>query len=176
MYCPRCATANSDDTKFCRSCGANLALVPQAMSGRLREEGLSRRDRLRERREQRREERHRGEHSEPALAKGITQLIMGMGFLVVAAAIFFTSPGGRGWWWAMLFPAFSLMGGGVARIVSAMTRPQLQPGPSQMVPPPARNTGELPPQQQYNPLPPPSVTEGTTRHLDPSRDRYNENG
>jgi hypothetical protein len=49
--------------------------------------------------------------------------------------------------------------------------------PTQTAIPPVRNTGELPPQQtqqSLNPLPPPSVTEGTTRHLDPVIDRYNE--
>jgi len=164
MYCPRCATANTDDTKFCRSCGANLALVPQAMTGQLPEAS---------RRHRRNRHSHDGDGA-PSLARGITQFIMGMGFLAVAAAIFFTAPGGRGWWWAMLFPAFSLMGGGIARMVGAVTATRLQSGPAQTAMPPARNTNELPPQQVYNPLPPPSVTEGTTRHLDPAKDRYDE--
>jgi hypothetical protein len=34
MYCPRCATQNSDDIKFCRSCGTNLETVAQALSGK----------------------------------------------------------------------------------------------------------------------------------------------
>ena len=32
MFCPRCATQNSDDTKFCRGCGTNLATVSLALS------------------------------------------------------------------------------------------------------------------------------------------------
>jgi zinc ribbon protein len=166
MFCPRCATENADETKFCRSCGANLALVPQAMTGRLPEAPTGRR----------RHRRERSENSPPNLAKGITQLIMGFGFLVVAAAIYFTSPGGHGWWWAMLFPAFSLMGGGISRIVSSVTQPQIQSGSTQTIMPPVRNTGEIPPRQSYDPLPspPPSVTEGTTRHLDPAKDRYDK--
>ena len=172
MYCPKCATANADDIKFCRSCGANLSLVPQAMTGQLPES-----------RDTHRRGRHKNRHGRdedrpPNLAKGITQLIMGVGFLVAALAIFF-SPGGKGWWWAMLFPAFSLIGKGVADIVTVRTTMNLQRGATQTAMPPARNTGELPPPQQtqqtYNPLPPPSVTEGTTRHLDPVRDRYDEN-
>ena len=34
MYCPNCA-ATIDGVKFCRSCGSNVSLVPQAMSGQL---------------------------------------------------------------------------------------------------------------------------------------------
>jgi hypothetical protein len=35
MYCPKCGTHNSDDTKFCRQCGGNLTLVLQSMAGEL---------------------------------------------------------------------------------------------------------------------------------------------
>ena len=36
MYCPRCATEASEvDAKFCRSCGVDLNLVTQAMSGKI---------------------------------------------------------------------------------------------------------------------------------------------
>lgn len=35
MYCPKCATQNSDDTKFCRQCGGNISLVLEAMGGDL---------------------------------------------------------------------------------------------------------------------------------------------
>jgi hypothetical protein len=32
MYCPRCATQNLDDAKFCRACGTNLEAVALALS------------------------------------------------------------------------------------------------------------------------------------------------
>ncbi|MGI8918966.1 MAG: zinc-ribbon domain-containing protein [Pyrinomonadaceae bacterium] len=32
MFCPRCATQNGDDTKFCRACGTNLATVSLVLS------------------------------------------------------------------------------------------------------------------------------------------------
>src|SRR5882762_3876555 len=38
MYCPKCATENIDSARFCRACRANLSLVPQALSGHVREE------------------------------------------------------------------------------------------------------------------------------------------
>ena len=34
MYCPQCATANSADVKFCRSCGLELEHVVSALAGR----------------------------------------------------------------------------------------------------------------------------------------------
>jgi hypothetical protein len=34
MYCPQCSTNQSDDLKFCKSCGANLAAVRQALTTR----------------------------------------------------------------------------------------------------------------------------------------------
>ena len=35
MFCPKCAEQNLEDAKFCRACGANVSLVPQAMTGSL---------------------------------------------------------------------------------------------------------------------------------------------
>jgi hypothetical protein len=34
VFCPRCASEQSDDLKFCKSCGANLHAVRQAMTTR----------------------------------------------------------------------------------------------------------------------------------------------
>lgn len=33
MYCPNCANQMTDDVKFCRSCGANLRSVKEALTG-----------------------------------------------------------------------------------------------------------------------------------------------
>lgn len=35
MYCPKCATQNVDDARFCRSCGGDLAVVALALDGKL---------------------------------------------------------------------------------------------------------------------------------------------
>lgn len=47
MFCPRCSTQNSDDTKFCRGCGTNLANIslvladPQQLTSAVREKVAS---------------------------------------------------------------------------------------------------------------------------------------
>ena len=35
MFCPKCATQNLDGASFCRACGANISLVPQALTGQM---------------------------------------------------------------------------------------------------------------------------------------------
>jgi zinc-ribbon domain len=163
MYCPSCGSQNADETKFCRMCGANLALVPQALTGQLPGDRDSRRHRR----------RRRDENRPPNIGHGLTRAFMGVGFLIVALAIF-VSPGGRGWWWAMLFPAFSLIGQGVAEIVSANVALKQMRGnqPTTAAVPERRVTGELSPEPPGFHIPPPSVTENTTRHLDPNKDHY----
>ena len=84
MFCPKCATQNSEGASFCRSCGANISLVPQALTGQLPEAspvgfGESLRD-------ARRRRRHSGT---PRMDDGIRQLVMGIGFLLVAISVGF---------------------------------------------------------------------------------------
>ncbi|HVF86948.1 MAG TPA: hypothetical protein VM866_05130 [Pyrinomonadaceae bacterium] len=38
MFCPQCGTTQSDELKFCKSCGANLSAVRQAVASRETEE------------------------------------------------------------------------------------------------------------------------------------------
>ncbi len=164
MFCPKCAAQNLDGASYCRVCGANISLVPQALTGQLPpadQEGLSRSDKP--------ELKRHGK--EASLDNAFRSAFMGIAFLLVSMALAFSAMG-RGWWFWMLIPAFSLMGTGVAqyiRVKEGEKRAMMRGGPIQpfqpaMQPPthvnsfPRRNTGELVP-------PPPSVTEGTTRHL-----------
>jgi hypothetical protein len=162
MYCPTCATQNGDGTKFCRACGTNLSLVPQAITGRLPEAPRGRRHRR---------ELERG--GPPSLASGISSVFMGLGFLAVAFALGL-SGSGHGWWFWMLIPAFAMLGGGVAKLVSSLQHQRFNAATNYTAMPPTVNAAALPPQPNFEKLPPPSVTETTTRHLDAKTDSYSE--
>lgn len=169
MFCPKCAAQNIDGASFCRVCGANIGLVPQALTGHLPEARVTRNQRGRPRRPERLRE-------PPSLEKGIMNVFAGLGFIVAALFIMWKFPGGVFWGWALFFPGFGTLGKGIAMITAAQREQQSVLPPTQntsdplmmnqvrnvtqpfIPPPPARNTGELAPQ-------PPSVTEGTTRHL-----------
>ena len=160
MFCPKCAAQNVDGASFCRVCGANISLVPQALSGQLPADPADRSlDALRARK------RH---NREPSVESAITTICTGLAFLIVTVVLAFSEMG-YGWWFWMLIPAFSCMGSGIAKYVkyrevrSRFPQPpvafQSSPSaPSPVASLPTRNTGELQPA-------PVSVTEGTTRHL-----------
>lgn len=165
MFCPKCAAENIEGARFCRSCGSDISLVPHALSGNLpAAQGANQVDYPLSRRERRRLERP------PSADRAIKHIFTGLAFIAVSLAILFFMPGGRIWWFWWLIPAFTTLGGGIAEFVRLKNQGQLPQAPSApsqtyMPPPPARvsaipsrNTGELYPQ-------PPSVTEGTTRHL-----------
>ncbi len=165
MFCPKCATQNSEGASFCRSCGANISLVPQALTGQLPEAspvgfGESLRD-------ARRRRRHSGT---PRMDDGIRQLVMGIGFLLVAISVglFGAEMGGRVWWFWMLIPAFALLGKGISQIVQVKQKNKSLPASSAMLSDTVSSRqplNALPPRNTAQLVPPPSVTEGTTRHL-----------
>lgn len=162
MFCPNCGSQNAEGTKFCRTCGANLSLVPQALTGELSNDRSSRRRRRRE------------QEGPPNIGHGITKLFMGIGFIFVALGAWRFAPAGRLWWFWMLIPAFTMLGKGISEIITASITLKQMHGiqPTTAAMPPRRVTGELPPEPPAFQLPPPSVTEDTTRHLDPDKDRY----
>jgi len=163
MFCPKCASQNLDGASFCRTCGANISLVQQALTGELTAPEAEPDDRL-----SRRQRRRQGK--EVKLDHAFKNVFMGIAFLLVAIALAFSI--GKGWWFWMLIPAFSMMGTGIAQFIrikeeqkkAALRGFPVQPispslqTPSQVNQLPPRNTGEMV-------APPPSVTEGTTRHL-----------
>ena len=159
MFCPKCATQNIDGASFCRSCGANISLVPQALAG---QPVAVQNDSRAARRSQKRYGR------QATIEHALKNVFVGIAFLCVAIALGMSGQG-RFWWYWMLIPAFASLGKGIAeyiRLREEQKNPVPLPGyiqPSINAPQnigslPARNTGEMVP-------PPPSVTEGTTRHL-----------
>jgi hypothetical protein len=160
MFCPKCAAQNLEGASYCRVCGANISLIPHALSGQLPQateaDDLEPRDRWRRKYGRR----------ELSLDNAFKNVFMGIAFMLISLALAFSRMG-TGWWFWMLVPAFSMMGTGVAQYIRLRERQkQSFPGgtvrsmstPRPVDAFPTRATGELVP-------PPPSVTEGTTRHL-----------
>lgn len=164
MFCPQCAAKNLEGASFCRVCGANISLIPQALTGQLQQSSENKDEDL----EVGRRALRKLSRREPSLEHAIKKFFSGIAFVFVALALWYTRMG-YGWWFWMLIPAFSMIGSGVAQYVRLKERekqsfqprtqgqPAMQP-PRQVDAFPVRSTGELV-------APPPSVTEGTTRHL-----------
>ena len=161
MFCPKCATPNPDGGSFCRGCGANISLIPQAMTGQVPQPAQSPQDELLI------EDgcSPRGRRRPLTVEVAFKNVFIGIAFLIIAIALSRTI--GAGWWFWMLIPAFSLMGTGIGQYIrvkdrlsrGAMPAPlSASPLPPRTQPVFARGTDELRP-------PVPSVTEGTTRHL-----------
>lgn len=167
MFCPRCATQNVEDAKFCRSCGADISLVPQALTGALAER-LAVADESR--RGGRRRRRGRGDGEPPSIERAVRSLFMGVAFIFIAFAVRTWAPGGAAWWFWMFLPAAALLAEGVSTYLRLASEgkgaapPQSYTAAQAAVPPP-RPASALPPRDTGEMVPPPSVTEGTTRHL-----------
>ena len=176
MYCPRCAAQNIDDAKFCRSCGADISLVPQALSGRLPENRPANLEI--ECSTNHLPRQHKG-GKEPSLEKAIKKIFLGIGFVLVAFGVLFFAPGGRNWWFWMFIPAFALLGGGVAEFARLKLGGGFSAAAGAATPavPLAPHINTLPPHKTSRSMPPSSVTEGTTRILDTptSREKMSEN-
>lgn len=165
MYCPKCGTSNSDTVNFCRACGTNLTTVSQALTGNPSQP-------------QPKAELTPAEQSR--LGHGIKEFFTGLAFLLIAKYLWFTN---QHWGVWMLIPAFAILGKAAAELIPlALKYPHLIPwhhsNRSTALPaaahPPVKATGELPPLPNFEQLPPPSVTESTTRHLDATVHRPRE--
>jgi len=152
MFCPNCATQNLDGASFCRGCGANISLVPQALTGQMVQQPEAVLE------EGRRRRRHRRELS---LENSFKNFFLGVAFLIIAIALSRTAMGFTWWFW-MLLPAFSLMGTGIAQYIRLKEREKQS---SLMPPPMTRAFPDQPRSPEKLRSPVTSVTEGTTRHL-----------
>ena len=157
MFCPKCATQNVDGASYCRACGANISLVPQALTGQL---PLADQPQWADR-----YSRHKRRRREPSVEEAIRSLMMGIAFAIISILISKYGPGGSVWWYWLLIPAAMSFAKGfsvLARLRMASSQNPTFAGPQlNTVRPqdlPAAKTGELM-------APVPSVTEGTTRHL-----------
>ncbi len=166
MFCPKCGTKNPDNGKFCRSCGTDLNIVSDVLTGKL---DIKRANKLVDR-------KGRTVSYESAFRK----LFTGIALVGVTIALS-VSQMGTGWWFWMLLPALACIGSGLAQLMqikasdktntnfisteserelSSNKTPELPPNQTEYVAPATYSkykTGELVP---------PSVTDNTTRHLE----------
>lgn len=170
MYCPRCGTQNIESAQYCRGCGENIGLVSQALAGQLPEKRAVGYD-AEGRPYDERGHRLRREKEPPRLDKAIKSGFIGLAFLIIAIILASTGDRRHDFWYWLLIPAFTMIGGGVAEYVRlkqgrGMEKrlPETQSRPAVPTAPPAR-AGALPPLDTSELVPPPSVTESTTRHL-----------
>jgi hypothetical protein len=178
MFCPKCGTQNPTTGKFCRSCGTDLASVSDALAGTSANK---------------RQSFGMIEPIQPlslscspskpvGWESAMGRIFMGLAFLVVSIILAFTGRASAWWFW-MLIPAFSILGSGIAQYVqlkktvqkTAVLPPQSAPNeiysaPANSALPPTRADYIRPPQKTIYDTgelaAPPSVTEGTTRHLE----------
>lgn len=164
MYCPKCATQNMENAKFCRACGADVSLVPAALTGRFAsEEGLTvEGESVPERRKEKKKK------DKPTYEKAFENIGVGLAFLIISVLVALYMPAGRIWWFWLLIPSFACFGEGIGMLVRI--RRELphtsSTGAHAELPHAAPRINELPPRNTSEIMaPPPSVTEGTTRHL-----------
>ncbi|HEX8457874.1 MAG TPA: zinc ribbon domain-containing protein [Pyrinomonadaceae bacterium] len=167
MYCPKCGTQNAEDASFCRGCGANVSLVPQALAGHIPAAPVA---------EGRhgRKDRHR-RNDPPSLSFALVKTFVGLAFVMVALAVKNVPEiAGQLWWFWMFIPAAGSLGAGVAEFARLSKRgeerqPQLTNAHAYTPPAihQAPNTAALPPRRAgadfYTPS---SVTENTTKLLE----------
>ena len=156
MFCPKCATQNVEGASFCRTCGANISLVPQALTGQLVPPQNTDVDVW---------SRHGRRRRPPSVDEAVRSLFMGIAFAIITVLVSKFSPGGGTWAFWLLIPSMALFAKGFSELIRLklsksqaphFAQPQMNTvRPSEL---PISNTNELRP-------PVPSVTEGTTRHL-----------
>ncbi|HEX8175016.1 MAG TPA: zinc ribbon domain-containing protein [Pyrinomonadaceae bacterium] len=163
MFCPKCATQNMDNARFCRACGADISLVPAALTGHRAETPAV----IEEEEETRASRRSRRRAKKPATyGKAFENLGVGLAFLIICMVVALAVPSGRFWWFWLLIPTFACFGEGIGQLIQL--RREL---PASTATPASHlsssgTAGSLPPRSTSEIMaPPPSVTEGTTRHL-----------
>lgn len=186
MYCPRCGIENLNEAYFCRACGADISLVPQALTGNLPVERDDANEVVERSGSRVRRRKEKGK-KEVNIEDAMETFFVGLAFLllVLGGAIFFR--GGFMIWVWFIIPAFACIGGGVGKYIrykqeSALKLPRAEPA---ALPPsssraervnsgsaehylPVRDTAEIISSFETVPA---SVTEGTTRLLDKTTER-----
>lgn len=171
MFCPRCAADNQDDAKYCRACGADVHLVPQALAGLLRAETGQAGAKAAKK------SKKKDDEDKKLLEKGMENVFVGLAFLVIFLGGLFYLRGAFFFWVWFIIPSLACFGEGLGqllrsrrehRLLMARARALNELGAADASPlfaatQPARqlaapDTAEI----VESPF---SVTEATTRHL-----------
>ena len=170
MFCPRCAADNQPDAKYCRACGADIHLVPQALAGLLPAElpqvGAK---------AEKKSKKDGGDKK--LLEKGMENVFVGLAFLVIFLGGLFYLRGAFFFWVWFIIPSLACFGEGLGQLLrsrrehslllararafnelGAAEPPALYAAPRAARPLVAPDTAEM----GESPF---SVTEATTRHL-----------
>lgn len=147
MFCPKCAEQNLDDAKFCRACGANVSLVPQALTGSLL-----------------------NAVNKNKQASGVRYMVTGIGLISVALMALLFAPREIAWvcFFFAAVPSVIMFGAAVGEFLAAShgrrraqsydrKTTELAPHEAHAELPPARPTADM--------IQPASVAESTTRNL-----------
>lgn len=111
MFCPKCGTQNPDEGKFCRSCGADLSVVSEALSRKSGSTEIEAEDIFCLTSD------GKINNLDDLFSAGVKNSILGLGFLIISIILLLTNvANGQKWWWAMLFPAFAMLATGISNI------------------------------------------------------------
>ena len=174
MFCPKCGARNVEGAKYCRACGADISLVPQALAHALADDAPPAKEG--------RERRHGESPKEPTLERGLSKIFTGLAFLLIVLLGFFYFRGGVFFWVWFIIPALANFGEGLGIMIRAGQRrdalpPRAPTGVEEALFAPATLPRELAPRPTAEMLSPPaSVIEGTTRHLDAASDAARAGG
>ncbi|REJ76412.1 MAG: hypothetical protein DWQ47_12460 [Acidobacteria bacterium] len=179
MYCAKCGTKNPDSGKYCRKCGATLPKVIGNGDDFVLENWVN--DKLAPHfTGGQRNAKKKKKDVELSWEAAMGSIGSGIAFIIISIVLAY-QPMGFGWWFWMLIPGFGALGVGIAQVIRLQKEDKRQIAFSEGPPEKQIDTEDraaLPPDQSVfaedefrmpegsGEFAPPSVTEGTTRHLE----------
>ena len=171
MFCPRCAAENQTDAKYCRACGADIHLVPQALTGLLPAVPEQAGEKPAKR------SRKKKDDEGKLLEKGMENVFVGLAFLIIFMGGLFYLRGAFFFWVWFIIPSLACFGEGLGQLLRSRREHRLLLArartPNELDAAEPRTLFAAPQAARHLTAPdtaemsetPFSVTEATTRHL-----------